>query len=55
MIWNKQLIIIMKTGGGIFGAIVGGNDVEERKRCAVEVVKRNVSGSITCFFIFKVK
>lgn len=38
----------MKTGGAVFGAIVGGNDVEERQRCAAEVVKRYVSGSITC-------
>lgn len=45
----------MKTGGAVFGAIVGGNDLEERQRCAVEVVKRNVSGSLTCSFHIKVK
>lgn len=43
----------MKTGGAIFGAIVGGNDMEERQRCALEVVKRNVSGSITFSLIYK--
>ncbi|XP_057436082.1 uncharacterized protein LOC130728592 isoform X2 [Lotus japonicus] len=30
--------------GSIFGAIVGGSDLDERKRCAEEVAKRNVSG-----------
>lgn len=43
----------MKTGGAVFGAIVGGNDVEERQRCAAEVIKRNVSGSITRPLLFK--
>ncbi|KAJ6744739.1 QUEUINE TRNA-RIBOSYLTRANSFERASE ACCESSORY SUBUNIT 2 [Salix purpurea] len=28
----------------LLGAIVGGSDIEERRRCAQEVVKRNVSG-----------
>lgn len=42
--WLDECLTLNSTGGGVFGAIVGGNDVEERKRCAVEVVKRNVSG-----------
>ncbi|CAA0838739.1 Unknown protein [Striga hermonthica] len=32
------------TGGAVFGSIVGGCNIEERKRCAQEVAKRNVSG-----------
>ncbi|KAG8375846.1 hypothetical protein BUALT_Bualt09G0001600 [Buddleja alternifolia] len=32
------------TGGAVFGSIVGGSKIEERKRCAQEVAKRNVSG-----------
>ncbi|GER34207.1 queuine tRNA-ribosyltransferase [Striga asiatica] len=32
------------TGGAVFGSIVGGSNIEERKRCAQEVAKRNVSG-----------
>ncbi|PIN11286.1 Queuine-tRNA ribosyltransferase [Handroanthus impetiginosus] len=32
------------TGGAVFGSIVGGSKIEERKRCAEEVAKRNVSG-----------
>ncbi|KAI3459899.1 hypothetical protein Pfo_016562 [Paulownia fortunei] len=35
------------TGGAVFGSIVGGSKIDERKRCAQEVAKRNVSG----FFI----
>ncbi|XP_021288328.1 queuine tRNA-ribosyltransferase accessory subunit 2-like [Herrania umbratica] len=33
-----------KTGGAVFGAIVGGSSLEERQRCAQEVARRNVSG-----------
>ncbi|KAL6578208.1 hypothetical protein OROMI_010536 [Orobanche minor] len=32
------------TGGAVFGSIVGGSKIAERKRCAEEVAKRNVSG-----------
>ncbi|KAK6116827.1 hypothetical protein DH2020_049457 [Rehmannia glutinosa] len=32
------------TGGAVFGSIVGGSKIEERKRCAKEVAERNVSG-----------
>ncbi|KAL0555775.1 hypothetical protein IC582_004271 [Cucumis melo] len=42
--WLDECITLNSTGGAVFGAIVGGNDLEERQRCAVEVVKRNVSG-----------
>uniref|UniRef100_A0A0A0LMD8 tRNA-guanine(15) transglycosylase-like domain-containing protein n=1 Tax=Cucumis sativus TaxID=3659 RepID=A0A0A0LMD8_CUCSA len=42
--WLDECIALNSTGGAVFGAIVGGNDLEERQRCAVEVVKRNVSG-----------
>lgn len=42
--WLDECINLNSTGGAIFGAIVGGNDMEERQRCALEVVKRNVSG-----------
>ncbi|CAJ1978211.1 unnamed protein product [Sphenostylis stenocarpa] len=30
--------------GSIFGSVVGGPNLDERKRCAEEVAKRNVSG-----------
>nr|XP_027187182.1 queuine tRNA-ribosyltransferase accessory subunit 2-like isoform X2 [Cicer arietinum] len=33
-----------KAIGSIFGAIVGGSNLDERKRCAEEVAKRNVAG-----------
>ncbi|KAG6578306.1 Queuine tRNA-ribosyltransferase accessory subunit 2, partial [Cucurbita argyrosperma subsp. sororia] len=42
--WLDECITMNSTGGAVFGAIVGGNDVEERQRCAAEVVKRYVSG-----------
>ncbi|KAJ4850640.1 hypothetical protein Tsubulata_023975 [Turnera subulata] len=32
------------AGGALFGAIVGGSNIEERKRCAQEAAIRNVSG-----------
>ncbi|KAL3828414.1 hypothetical protein ACJIZ3_017216 [Penstemon smallii] len=32
------------TFGAVFGSIVGGSRIEERRRCAQEVAKRNVSG-----------
>lgn len=43
--WLDDCIALDKTGGNnIFGSIVGGTSVEERKRCATEVAKRNVRG-----------
>ncbi|GAB4862061.1 hypothetical protein Ancab_037315 [Ancistrocladus abbreviatus] len=42
--WLDECILSSQTDGAAFGAIVGGCDVEGRKCCAVEVVKRNVSG-----------
>lgn len=42
--WLDECIALSPAGGVAFGAIVGGSDVEERRRCAQEVVKRNVSG-----------
>lgn len=38
------LINEIQTGGAVFGSIVGGSKIDERKRCAQEVAKRNVSG-----------
>uniref|UniRef100_A0A7C9DAS9 tRNA-guanine(15) transglycosylase-like domain-containing protein n=1 Tax=Opuntia streptacantha TaxID=393608 RepID=A0A7C9DAS9_OPUST len=37
-------MIQVKQDGVIFGAIVGGCNIEERRRCACEVAKRDVSG-----------
>ncbi|KAH0452266.1 hypothetical protein IEQ34_019565 [Dendrobium chrysotoxum] len=43
--WLDDCIALDKTGGSnIFGAIVGGASVDERKRCATEVAKKNVRG-----------
>ncbi|KAB5512524.1 hypothetical protein DKX38_029552 [Salix brachista] len=42
--WLDECIALSPAGGVAFGAIVGGSDIEERRRCAQEVVKRNVSG-----------
>ncbi|KAJ6291628.1 hypothetical protein OIU76_023667 [Salix suchowensis] len=42
--WLDECIALSLAGGVAFGAIVGGSDIEERRRCAQEVVKRNVSG-----------
>ncbi|KAK8941621.1 hypothetical protein KSP40_PGU020701 [Platanthera guangdongensis] len=43
--WLDDCIALDKTGGNnIFGSIVGGSRVGERKRCATEVAKRNVHG-----------
>ncbi|KAG0493221.1 hypothetical protein HPP92_004215 [Vanilla planifolia] len=43
--WLDNCIALDKAGGtNIFGSIVGGSNVEERRRCAAEVAKRNVSG-----------
>ncbi|KAJ8436440.1 hypothetical protein Cgig2_013481 [Carnegiea gigantea] len=43
ILWLDECIKSSKTDGLIFGAIVGGCNVEERRRCAHEVVKRDVS------------
>ncbi|XP_057984260.1 uncharacterized protein LOC131168665 [Malania oleifera] len=42
--WLDECIMLSPAGGTIFGAIVGGSNVEERQRCAKEVVRRKVSG-----------
>ncbi|EPS65555.1 hypothetical protein M569_09223, partial [Genlisea aurea] len=39
-----QLNLHSNIGGAVFGSIVGGSKSEERRRCAVEVSKRDVSG-----------
>ncbi|CBI31361.3 unnamed protein product, partial [Vitis vinifera] len=42
--WLDECITLSPAGGAVFGAIVGGANVEERQRCAQEVAGRNVSG-----------
>ncbi|KAJ8759591.1 hypothetical protein K2173_007222 [Erythroxylum novogranatense] len=42
--WLDECISLSPTGGDVFGAVVGGSNIEERKRCAMETAKRNVSG-----------
>ncbi|KAL8144361.1 hypothetical protein V2J09_017393 [Rumex salicifolius] len=42
--WLDECITSRETDGAVFGAIVGGSSTKEHKRCANEVVKRNVSG-----------
>ncbi|GLT28733.1 hypothetical protein SLA2020_036420 [Shorea laevis] len=42
--WLDACIASRPAEGAVFGAIVGGSSLEERKRCAQEVAKRNVSG-----------
>ncbi|KAH7841346.1 hypothetical protein Vadar_028629 [Vaccinium darrowii] len=42
--WLDDCIALSSKGGNIFGAIVGGSSVEERRRSAQEAAKRNVSG-----------
>ncbi|GMH17172.1 hypothetical protein Nepgr_019013 [Nepenthes gracilis] len=42
--WLDECIMSSQTDGAVFGAIVGGCSVEERKRCAAEVMKHDVSG-----------
>ncbi|XP_058090095.1 uncharacterized protein LOC131236726 [Magnolia sinica] len=45
VLWLDECISLDPAGGGtILGAIVGGSSLEERKRCAQEVARRNVSG-----------
>ena len=43
---------IQSGGEDILGAIVGGSSLEERRRCAKEVAKRNVSGLLSFPFLF---
>ncbi|KAA8538758.1 hypothetical protein F0562_028346 [Nyssa sinensis] len=42
--WLDDCMRLSMTGGDVFGAIVGGSSIEERQRCAQEVVRRSVSG-----------
>ncbi|CAL0314715.1 unnamed protein product [Lupinus luteus] len=42
--WLDECLALNPETGSIFGAIVGGSNLEERKRCTEEVAKRNVSG-----------
>ncbi|CAL1412589.1 unnamed protein product [Linum trigynum] len=42
--WLDDCISQSPANGAVFGAIVGGCDKEQRKRCALEVSKRNISG-----------
>ncbi|XP_065848058.1 uncharacterized protein [Euphorbia lathyris] len=42
--WVDECIAHSPADGAVFGAVVGGSDIDERKRCAQEIAKRNVSG-----------
>ncbi|KAJ1388020.1 tRNA-guanin [Sesbania bispinosa] len=42
--WLDDCLALNPAVGSVFGAIVGGLNLDERKRCAEEVAKRNVSG-----------
>ncbi|XP_019195906.1 PREDICTED: queuine tRNA-ribosyltransferase accessory subunit 2-like [Ipomoea nil] len=42
--WLDDCLTLNLTGATAFGSIVGGSSIEERRRCAQEVAKRNVSG-----------
>ncbi|KDP45649.1 hypothetical protein JCGZ_17256 [Jatropha curcas] len=42
--WLDECIALSLADGVVFGAIVGGSNLDERKRCAEEIAKRNVSG-----------
>lgn len=42
--FSFSLLIYIQIGGAAFGSIVGGSKIDERKRCAQEVAKRDVSG-----------
>nr|KYP67898.1 Queuine tRNA-ribosyltransferase subunit QTRTD1 isogeny [Cajanus cajan] len=52
--WLDDCLALNPAAGSIFGAIVGGPNLDERKRCAEEVAKRNVSGFFffCCFYIW---
>ena len=43
-----QLTIFQASGANSFGVVVGGSSIEQRRLCATEVSKRNVSG----FYLF---
>ncbi|WVZ04331.1 hypothetical protein V8G54_025137 [Vigna mungo] len=42
--WLDDCLALNPAAGSVFGAVVGGPNFDERKRCAMEVAKRNVSG-----------
>ncbi|PNX93967.1 queuine tRNA-ribosyltransferase subunit qtrtd1-like protein, partial [Trifolium pratense] len=42
--WLDDCLALNPAVGSVFGAIVGGPSLDERKRCAEEVAKRNVAG-----------
>ncbi|XP_020246567.1 queuine tRNA-ribosyltransferase accessory subunit 2-like isoform X2 [Asparagus officinalis] len=43
--WLDDCLSLDEAGGtSILGSIVGGSNIEERKRCAIEAAMRNVSG-----------
>lgn len=43
--WLDDCLALDKTGGAtILGSVVGGSTIEERKRCATEVARRDVLG-----------
>ncbi|MBA0624042.1 hypothetical protein Godav_009452, partial [Gossypium davidsonii] len=42
--WLDECISLSPASGAVFGAIVGGSSLEERRRCAQEVATRKVSG-----------
>ncbi|XP_014520974.1 queuine tRNA-ribosyltransferase accessory subunit 2 isoform X3 [Vigna radiata var. radiata] len=42
--WLDDCLALNPAAGSVFGAVVGGPNFDERKRCALEVAKRNVSG-----------
>ncbi|AES87621.2 putative tRNA-guanine(34) transglycosylase [Medicago truncatula] len=42
--WLDDCLALNPAVGSVFGAIVGGTNLDERKRCAEEVAKRNVAG-----------
>ena len=48
LIFFFQLTIFQASGANSFGVVVGGSSIEQRRLCATEVSKRNVSG----FYLF---
>ncbi|KAM3320457.1 queuine tRNA-ribosyltransferase accessory subunit 2 isoform X1 [Capsicum chacoense] len=42
--WLDECINSNSTDGAVFGSVVGGSRVEQRRRCAQEVARRNVEG-----------
>ncbi|MBA0700763.1 hypothetical protein Goari_020389 [Gossypium aridum] len=54
--WLDECISLSPASGAVFGAIVGGSSLEERRRCAQEVATRNVSGiSMNKTFVCAIK